>query len=149
MTIGCLSSPLTQLAAPRLVPLVPARGLAIHASSLCKAPVASAHVWCRAHSVVKRLMHLAGGRALTPIASAHPCPACRPKQIVPCNKSFRHDFATCPYGHAAESSVRRHPSAYLPFLCGATQHSTDLKEVSAWIVWGEQGTATACGAPLA
>lgn len=50
-------------------------------------------------------------------------------QVVPCDKTWRHDYATCPFAHAGESSERRHPSAYLPFMCGSTQHSTDLKEV--------------------
>lgn len=54
-----------------------------------------------------------------------------PVQVVPCDKTWRHDYATCPFAHAGESSERRHPSAYLPFMCGSTQHSTDLKEVRA------------------
>lgn len=49
-------------------------------------------------------------------------------KVVPCDKTWRHDYATCPFAHAGESSERRHPSTYLPFMCGSTQHSTDLKE---------------------
>lgn len=49
-------------------------------------------------------------------------------KVVPCDKTWRHDYATCPFAHLGESSERRHPSAYLPFMCGSTQHSTDLKE---------------------
>ncbi|KAF6255168.1 hypothetical protein COO60DRAFT_1537054 [Scenedesmus sp. NREL 46B-D3] len=49
-------------------------------------------------------------------------------KIVSCDKTWRHDYATCPFSHPGESSERRHPSAYLPFMCGSTQHSTDLKE---------------------
>eukprot|EP00878_Enallax_costatus_P000346 GHUV01000430.1.p1 GENE.GHUV01000430.1~~GHUV01000430.1.p1 ORF type:complete len:463 (+),score=169.54 GHUV01000430.1:217-1605(+) len=49
-------------------------------------------------------------------------------KVMPCDKNYRHDYATCPFSHLGESSERRHPSAYLPFMCGSTQHSTDLKE---------------------
>eukprot|EP00879_Flechtneria_rotunda_P000485 GHRR01000587.1.p1 GENE.GHRR01000587.1~~GHRR01000587.1.p1 ORF type:complete len:453 (+),score=157.94 GHRR01000587.1:780-2138(+) len=49
-------------------------------------------------------------------------------KVVPCNKTWRHDYATCPFAHPGESNERRHPSAYLPFMCCSTQHSTDLKE---------------------
>lgn len=49
-------------------------------------------------------------------------------KVVPCDKTWRHDYATCPFAHPGESSERRHPSTYLPFMCGSTQHSTDLKE---------------------
>lgn len=49
-------------------------------------------------------------------------------KVVPCDKTWRHDFSSCPFSHPGESSERRHPSTYLPFMCGSTQHSTDLKE---------------------
>eukprot|EP00882_Tetradesmus_deserticola_P003364 GHRQ01003560.1.p1 GENE.GHRQ01003560.1~~GHRQ01003560.1.p1 ORF type:complete len:105 (+),score=11.62 GHRQ01003560.1:181-495(+) len=52
-------------------------------------------------------------------------------KVVPCDKTWRHDYATCPLSHPGESAERRHPDVYLPFMCGSTQHSTDLKEVSA------------------
>eukprot|EP00775_Hariotina_reticulata_P013425 gene13425-13553_t len=49
-------------------------------------------------------------------------------KVVPCDKTWRHDYSTCPFAHSGESSERRHPSTYLPFMCNSTQHSTDLKE---------------------